>query len=90
MNISKGEHVLHPQHGVGKIKSIRERSFYGHAPARYVQLYFKLDELTMTLLEDDVFNNVRGLISAEEAQESPGSGRRATSEELRPKRSGLT
>ena len=72
MIIRKGEHVLHAQHGVGKIKSIRNRSFSGHAPASYVQLYFKRDELTMTVLEEDLPGVVRGLISSEEAQELLG------------------
>ena len=72
MIIRKGEHVLHAQHGVGKIKSIRNRSFSGHAPARYVQLYFERDELTMTVLEEELPDVVRSLISFEEAEELLG------------------
>lgn len=69
MNFRTGEHVLHPQHGVGRIESINRRSFCGHAPASYVQLYFERDELLMTLLEDDLPGTVRGLISSEEARQ---------------------
>jgi RNA polymerase-interacting CarD/CdnL/TRCF family regulator len=72
MDIRKDEHVLHAQHGVGKITSIRNRSFSGHAPATYVQLYFKRDELTMTVLQDDLPAVVRGLISSEQAEELLG------------------
>lgn len=72
MNIRKNEHVLHAQHGVGKIISIRNCSFSGHAAASYVQLYFKRDELTMTVLEEELPAVVRGLISSEEAQELLG------------------
>ena len=64
----KGEHVLHPQHGIGKIESIRELSFCGHAPATYAQLYFKRDELTMTMLEENLPGVVRRVISPEEAE----------------------
>ncbi|NNJ66171.1 MAG: hypothetical protein HKP16_11410 [Xanthomonadales bacterium] len=69
MDISKGDHVLHPQHGVGEIRSISDRSFSGHPEARYVQLYFKRNELTMTVLEEDLFGLVRSLISTDDARE---------------------
>lgn len=67
ISIRNGEHVLHAQHGVGKITSIRTRSFSGHAAARYVQLYFVRDDLTMTVLEEALPGVVRGLISPEQA-----------------------
>lgn len=65
----KGEHVLHPQHGIGKIQSICELSICGHAPASYAQLYFARDELTMTLLEEKLPEAVRSVISPEEAKD---------------------
>ena len=69
INIKKGEHVLHAQHGVGKITSIRNCSFSGHPTASYVHLYFKRDELTLTVLEQSLPGVVRGLVSKEEACE---------------------
>lgn len=72
MNIRRGEHVLHAQHGVGTIRSIRTRSISGHAAASYVELYFERDDLTMTVLEDDLPDAVRNLISSGEAWELLG------------------
>jgi RNA polymerase-interacting CarD/CdnL/TRCF family regulator len=72
MIIKKGEHVLHAQHGVGKIESVGEFSFSGLDAANYVQLYFERDELTMTVLEEDLPEVVRELISSEEAKELLG------------------
>jgi len=69
INIRKGEQVLHAQHGVGRITSIRNRSFSGHAPASYVKVYFERDKLTMMVLEDDLRLIVRGLITNQEARE---------------------
>ena len=69
LNIKKGAFVLHPQHGVGKITSTLSCSFSEQPTASYVELYFKRDELTMTVLEENMPGLVRGLISPEEARE---------------------
>ena len=50
------------------MQSIRKRSFSGQAPATYAQLYFEREELTLIMLADDVSDNFRKLISAEEAK----------------------
>ena len=39
MKVKKGQYVLHLQHGVGKVLSIKTRKFYGQAEASYVELY---------------------------------------------------
>lgn len=67
--LGEGEHVLHAQHGVGKIESIGRFSFSGHAKASYVQLFFERDGLTMTVLEEALPGVVRSLISSEDARE---------------------
>lgn len=67
MTISKGNHFLHLQHGVGKVEFIGEKSFYGSPAARYVEMYFSRDDLTVTVLEKDLPDIARKLISAEEA-----------------------
>lgn len=59
----------HPQHGVGEIQSVRERSFYGADAATYAELYFEREDLTLTLLKDDVNDSVRQLISSTKARE---------------------
>lgn len=69
INIRKGERVHHPQHGVGEIQSIEERSFYGSAAATYAELYFEREDLTLTLLKDDVTDSVRKLISSTKARQ---------------------
>ena len=69
MGMRKGEHVLHPQHGIGKIESICELSIGGHAPARYAELYFERDKLTMTMLEESLPEVVRRVISSKEAED---------------------
>lgn len=69
MEASKGHHFLHLQHGVGKVQSIGERSFYGAPSARYVKMYFARDDLTISVLEKDLPNVVRKLISSGEARE---------------------
>ena len=68
INIKQGTHIHHPQHGVGKVESIRERSFCGQASATYAQLYFEREELTLTVLAKDASETVRTLITAEEAK----------------------
>ena len=72
MNISKGNHFLHLQHGIGKVQSIQERSFYGCPEASYVQMYFARDQLTVTVLESDLSGVVRDLITAEQAKDLLG------------------
>ena len=68
INIKQGTHIHHPQHGVGKVESIRKRSFYGQAAATYAQLYFEREELTLTLLAKDVSDTIRTVITADEAE----------------------
>jgi RNA polymerase-interacting CarD/CdnL/TRCF family regulator len=72
INIRKGEYVFHRQHGLGEITSIHDNSFSGHAAACYVNLYFRRDELTMTVLEKNLQSVVRDLISLEQAQDLLG------------------
>ena len=69
INIQSGASIHHPQHGIGKVKNVRERSFGGCAKARYAELYFKRQNLTLTILEKDLDNTVRSLISTKEAKE---------------------
>lgn len=68
INIKQGTHIHHPQHGVGRVESIRKRSFYGAAAATYAQLYFEREDLTLTVLEKDVSDTIRTVISADEAK----------------------
>ncbi len=51
------------------MQSIRKRSFGGQGEARYAQVYFKRDDLTMMLLEQDLAKSVRRLLTASEARQ---------------------
>lgn len=64
-----GNHVHHPQHGIGKVESIRERCFSGQAADTYAQVYFQREALTLIMQAGSVPDTVRRLISADEARE---------------------
>ncbi|MDX1570976.1 MAG: CarD family transcriptional regulator [Xanthomonadales bacterium] len=68
MSISQGDTILHPQHGVGLIKSIRRVSFSGEEPRKFAKLFFKRDKLTVMMRPDDLDETVRSIISAAEAR----------------------
>ena len=51
------------------MESTRERSFCGRAPATYAELYFARDNLTLTLLEEDLSATIRNLITTTEAHD---------------------
>lgn len=69
IDIQKGDSIHHPQHGIGRVRSIRERSFSAAPAASYAELYFKRDDLTLTLLEKDLDKTVRSLIDAKQAKQ---------------------
>ena len=69
IDIQKGDSIHHPQHGIGRVQSIRERSFSSAPAASYAELYFKRDGLTLTLLEKDLDKTVRNLINSKEAKQ---------------------
>lgn len=60
--------ILHPQHGIGRIQSIRRRSFLGEEPRRFAKLFFKREKLTVMMRPDDLEETVRNIISASEAK----------------------
>ena len=68
ITISKGEYVHHPIHGIGHVQSIRKRSFSGEPPTTFAKVYFKREELTLLLREQDLDETVRKPISASEAK----------------------
>jgi CarD family transcriptional regulator len=68
INIRKGDSVHHPQHGIGKVESIKKESFCGEAAATYAKLFFERDNLTLTLPKQNLANTVRQPISTTEAR----------------------
>ena len=69
INIQKGERIHHPQHGVGVVESIGERSFYGAEAATYAELFFKREKLKLTLLKKDLSKCVRSLLTPKQARQ---------------------
>ena len=62
----------HPQHGIGKVESIRERCFSGQAAETYAQVYFQREALTLIMQAGSIPETVRRLISADEARDILG------------------
>ncbi|MEO8224285.1 MAG: hypothetical protein ABI661_05725 [Gammaproteobacteria bacterium] len=65
--LAKGDTVQHPQHGLGRVRSIRLRSFGGDESATYAELYFQREALTINLRRRDLAGTVRSPISSREA-----------------------
>lgn len=68
INLRTGSHIHHPQHGLGKIESIRKRSFAGQAEDTYMQVFFEREALTVIARADDISREIRKPISANEAR----------------------
>ncbi|WP_224784844.1 CarD family transcriptional regulator [Marinihelvus fidelis] len=64
----KGDAVHHPQHGIGQVQSIREKSFYGEEASSFAKLYFERDDLTLMLPETELDETVREPISSKDAR----------------------
>jgi RNA polymerase-interacting CarD/CdnL/TRCF family regulator len=69
LNFDKGEQVHHPIHGIGKVQSIRKRSFSGEKETTFAQVYFQREGLTLMLREKDLAKTVRKPINANEARQ---------------------
>jgi len=69
ITINKGDSIHHPQHGIGRVQSIDERSFGGEEATTFAQLYFKREGLTLMLRKKDLAKTVRNPISAKEAKD---------------------
>ncbi len=67
ININPGDIIHHPLHGIGQVKSIRERSFSREKNDTFAKLYFGRDGLTLLLREQDLERSVRTPINKQEA-----------------------
>lgn len=67
INIHPGDTIHHPLHGIGRVESIRERSFSREKNDTFAKLYFGRDGLTLMLREQDLEQTVRTPISKKEA-----------------------
>jgi RNA polymerase-interacting CarD/CdnL/TRCF family regulator len=67
--LSRGNAVHHPHHGIGKVQSVRERNFEGANGAKFAQLYFQREGLTLILPMQDAADTVRNPITAKQARQ---------------------
>lgn len=63
-----GDTVSHSTHGIGTIKSIEEKEILG-SKAIFATLYFENSEMQLTLLQKDLDEHVREILTEEEALE---------------------
>ncbi|HIB66056.1 MAG TPA: hypothetical protein EYO33_13330 [Phycisphaerales bacterium] len=63
-----GDTVSHATHGIGTIKAIEEKEILG-STAVFATLYFENSEMKLTVLKKDLDEQVREILSEEEALE---------------------
>jgi CarD family transcriptional regulator len=68
-DLSRGSAVHHPSHGIGQVQSIRERNFDGANGAKFAQVYFKREALTLILPVQDAAEAVRSPINRKQARQ---------------------
>jgi len=68
-NIIRGSAVHHPSHGIGQVESIRERNFEGANGAKFAQVYFKREALTLILPLQDAAEAVRSPVNRKQARQ---------------------
>ncbi len=68
ITITQGDRIHHPHHGIGKVQSIRKRSFSGENGTRFAKIFFKRDSLTMMLRENQLDEMIRKPMSLREAK----------------------
>lgn len=64
----QGDTIAHAYHGIGTIRAIEEKEILG-SKAEFATLYFPYEELKLTILEKDLDEQVREILTEEEAQE---------------------
>ena len=66
--IRKGDTIHHPQHGIGTVKSIRERSFSGPNGSKFAKMFFPRDDMSVMVRETELEETVRKPIEKTEAR----------------------
>lgn len=62
ITISQGDRIHHPQHGIGKVESIRRRSFSGENGTRFAEIFFEREGITLLLRETNLDKTIRAPI----------------------------
>jgi RNA polymerase-interacting CarD/CdnL/TRCF family regulator len=68
ITVNQGDHIHHPDHGIGKVQSIRERSFSGEEHTKFAKLFFKRENLTWLVRANELPENIRSPLNASEAR----------------------
>ncbi|MGB7451011.1 MAG: CarD family transcriptional regulator [Lysobacterales bacterium] len=68
ITISQGDRIHHPNHGIGKVQSIRRRSFSGENGARFAEIFFEREGITLMLRESSLDNTIRAPIGPSRAK----------------------
>lgn len=59
ITIIQGDRIHHPHHGIGKVQSIRRRSFSGENGSRFAEIFFKRERITLMLRESSLHDTIR-------------------------------
>jgi RNA polymerase-interacting CarD/CdnL/TRCF family regulator len=68
ITITQGDRIHHPHHGIGKVESIRTRSFSGENGTRFAKIFFKRDSITLMLRENQLDDMIRKPMGLKEAK----------------------
>lgn len=68
ITITQGDSIHHPHHGIGKVKAISEQSFSGDSSARFANIFFKRDSLTLIVRESELEGIFRKPMNLKEAK----------------------
>ncbi|HMB59608.1 MAG TPA: CarD family transcriptional regulator [Xanthomonadales bacterium] len=64
----QGDRIHHPHHGIGKIESIRKRSFSGENGSKFAKIFFERDCVTLMVRENQLDETCRKPIGPTEAK----------------------
>jgi len=68
ITITQGDRIHHPHHGIGKVQSIRRRSFSGENGAKFAEIFFKRERITLMLRENSLDDTIRTPIGPTRAE----------------------
>jgi CarD family transcriptional regulator len=68
ITLSQGDRIHHPHHGIGKVQSIRRRSFSGNNGSRFAEIFFQRERITLMVRENSLDCTVRAPIGPSRAE----------------------
>ncbi len=64
----QNEIIIHKQHGVGRLQSLKRAKIWGQTAKNFVRVFFKRDQLTMIVRRDELEQHSRPMITESEAR----------------------